>query len=210
MTISGGTGTEVLRAGFLRGVPLDLPENAEFSNPRGDFRHWGVGGALVHEVSRPGSERRWTWKAGLLYDRVEVKGYEMDYRLLGGANAGTRGVLGHSSSADFLTPYFGIQRTLPLGKSWVLAPRFVAGVPVPGGDFDGRLTGPGFDLSTTRSAQGRPAKIGDGFAGFSAGLIHLRSGLEIDLGATLFYPVLEKVSHPGVDKALLLQVAWHF
>lgn len=210
MSVSGGTGTELLRAGFLRGAPLDLPEKAEFSNPRGDFRHWGVGGALVREPSAPGSVKRWTWKVGLLYDRLEVKGYRMDYRLLGGANAGTRGVLDHSSRADFLTPYLGIQRTLPLGERWRLAPRFVAGVPLPGGDFNGRLAGPGFDLSTTRAGEGRPARIGDGYAGLSAGLIHLRSELEIDLGGTLFYPVLEKVSHPGVDKALLLQLAWHF
>jgi hypothetical protein len=209
MTIAGGTGTELLRAGFLRGVPLDLPEQAEFSNPRGDYRHWGAGGALVREVSPPGSAKRWTWKLGLLYDRLEVKDYQMDYRLLGGADAGARGVLDHSSQADYLTPFVGIQRTLPLGGAWALAPRFVAGAPLPAGDYDGRLTGPGFDLSTARG-DGKPGRIGDGFAGLSAGLLHLRSGLEIDLGGTLFFPLLEKASHPGANKALLLQIAWHF
>jgi hypothetical protein len=44
----------------------------------------------------------------------------------------------------------------------------------------------------------------------SAGLVHLRSGLEIDLGSTLFYPIFEKVSHPGIDRAYTVQVAWHW
>jgi hypothetical protein len=206
--VSGGTGTQVLRPFFFHNVPLDVPENAEFSNPRGDYTHWGVGAALLRDVPLAG-DRRFTVAFGVLADRLEIKGYQMDYRLLGGATAGTRGVMDFSSSGTYATPFVGFQYSMPLGSSFALTPRFVVGAPLPPADFDARVTGPGFDLSTARG-DGKPGKIGDAYLGVSAGLIHLHSGLEIDLGSTLFYPVFEKISHPGVDRAYTLQVAWHW
>jgi hypothetical protein len=208
MKVSGDPGREVLRPFFFPNVPLGLPQTAEFSNPRGDYRHWGIGGAFIRELSPAGADRRWTLTGGLLYDHLEIKSYQMDYRILSGRSAGATGVLDHSSDVSFVTPYLGTQYTRPLGSSWSLAPRIVGGAPLPPGDFGVRLTGPGFDLSTARG-QGTPGKIGDAFVGASAGLIQLRSGLEIDLGTTLFYPLLEKASHPGVSRSLMVQVAWH-
>jgi len=208
MTVSGDSGTQVLRPFFFPSVPLDLPENVELSNPRGDYRHWGLGGALVRELSPAGASPRWTLTGGLLYDHLEIKGYELDYRILSGASAGATGILDHSSDVDFVTPFAGLQYTRLLGARFSIAPRFTAGAPLPPGDFDARLTGPGFDLSTARG-QGHPGRIGDSWLGVSAGLIHLRSGLEVDLGSTLFYPIFERISHPGVDRAYLVQLAWH-
>ncbi|HEX4963060.1 MAG TPA: hypothetical protein VF173_19675 [Thermoanaerobaculia bacterium] len=208
MQVSGGSGELVLRPFFFRNVPLDLPERAEFSHPRGDYRHWGIGAAFLRELSPAGAPRRWTLTGGLLYDHLEIKNYQMDYRILSGASAGVRGILDHSSDVNFVTPYFGGQYSLPLGASFSLAPRIIVGAPLPPGDFGARLTGPGFDLSTARG-DGKPGQIGDVFVGISGGLIHRRSGLEIDLGSTLFYPLLEKASHPGVSRSFLVQVAWH-
>jgi hypothetical protein len=209
--VSGGSGTGVLRPFFFDGaggVPLDVPETAEFSNPRGDYTHWGVGAVLLREIPLAG-DRRLTLGFGLLADRLEVKGYQLDYRLTSGASAGARGVLDHSSSGTYATPIVGGQYSLPLGARFALTPRFVLGAPLPPADFDARLTGPGFDLSTARG-DGRPGKIGDAFLGVSAGLLHVRSGLEIDFGSTLFYPLFETVSHPGIDRAYTVQVAWHW
>lgn len=208
MRVSGGPGEDVLRGQGLAGVPLDLPERAAFTNPRGDYRHWGLGGALVWEASPVGARRRWTVKAGLLFDRVEIDGFQVDYRLLGGADAGSRGVLDHSSQADFATPFLGVQWSIPLGASWVFAPRFVAAAQLPPGDFDLRLTGPGFDLGTARSG-GRPGELGDGSLALTAVLIHRPSGLEIDVGGPLFFPLLEGWTRPGVDGGLVVQVSWH-
>ena len=208
MSVSGDTGRELLHPFFFHNLSLDLPQTAEFSNPRGDYRHWGIGGAFIRELSPAGADRRWTLTGGLLYDHLEIKDYQMDYRILAGRDAGVTGILDHSSDVGFVTPYLGAQYTRPLGSSWSLAPRIVGGAPLPPGDFDALLTGPGFDLSTARG-DGNPGKVGDVFIGVSAGLIHLRSGLEIDLGTTLLYPLLEKASHPGVSKSLMVQVAWH-
>ncbi|MFN7961702.1 MAG: hypothetical protein U0002_10555 [Thermoanaerobaculia bacterium] len=207
--VGGGSGREVLSARFLRGVPPDLPEEAEFSNPQGDYLHWGAGALVVHELSPATARGRWSLSGGLLLSRLEITDYRFDYRLAGGVNAGARGTLDHSSQASFVVPLVGLQRIAPLGTGFTWAPRFVAGVPLPPGDFDGRLSGPGFDLSTARG-QGKAGHIGDGFFGVGLGLLHRASGLELDLGATLYYPLFEKLTHPGVDQAYLAQLTWHF
>ncbi|MFL6193474.1 MAG: hypothetical protein ACJ75H_04845 [Thermoanaerobaculia bacterium] len=200
MTVSGGRGRAVLRS--TAPVPLDLPALADFESAHGDYLHYGVGGALVHDVPRTGG-RRYTVLLGLIADRLEITDYAVTYRL-----GPVVGSLDHSSSATFATPYAGVQYSRPLGSSFTLAPRFIAGAPLPPADFDVRLAGPGFDVSSA-NGQGSPGRIGDAFLGLGAGLIH-RSGFEILLGESLYYPVFEKETHPGVDRAYMLQVAWHW
>ncbi|HKV08637.1 MAG TPA: hypothetical protein VJ725_10895 [Thermoanaerobaculia bacterium] len=207
LKVSGGEGREVLRAPFAPGVPLDLPEYARFSNPRGDYLHWGIGAAAVRELSPAGSAKRWTLMAGLLWDRLEMDGFAADYRIEGGESAGVSGVLDHSLTADFWTPFVGLQQTRPWGPRFALVPRAVAGAPLPPRDFPGRITGPGFDRSS-EDPGGNPGKIGDAFVGLGLGLRDRRTGLEVDLGGTLYFWGFEKLTHPGVDRALLIQLSW--
>lgn len=201
-----GAGEQVLRAPFAAGVPLDLPERIEVTKARGEVSHFGVGMAWLHELSREPS-RGWCLNVGALVERLELDGFELDFLLLGGRDTGTRGVLDHSSSGTYVTPYVGLLRRLPLGRSLALTPRFAVGAPLPKADFDGRLTGPGFDLSS-RDQGGSPGQMGDGFLMVGAGLVHRPSGLEIELGGALFYPLFEKTTHPRVDRSILLVVRW--
>ena len=199
MTVSGERGREVLNLPVAP-ASLGLPQEAEFTGARGTYRHWGVGAAWLHAL---GEEKRSTLGIGLLYDHLSIDGFAMDYRLLAGPDAGTQGVLDHSSTAGYVTPFAQLTRTWSLGERFALTPRIAGAVPIPAGDFHARLTGPGFDVS------GTPAKIGDPVLGAGAGLLHLRSGLELDMGVTLADPLVEHVSHPGIDRAWTLQLAWH-
>lgn len=206
--VSGGSGEQVLRPRFAPGIPLDLPERALFSHPRGEFRHFGLGASYLCELSPAGARRPWTLQAGLLLERLELTRFRLDAELLGGADAGARVVLDHSSRATFFTPYVGIEKSFPLGSSLVLRPRILAGVPLPAGDFDGRLTGPGFDASS-RDPGGKPGAIGDGFVALGVGLLHRPSGLELDLGAALGFAAFEPATHEGLGSALLMHLSWH-
>jgi hypothetical protein len=78
--------------------------------------------------------------------------------------------------------------------------------PLPAADFDVRMTGPGFDVSSTQT--GTPLRMGDPFAIFGLALAHARSGLEVDVGTTALFPFFEQVSHAGVDEAWVVHVAW--
>lgn len=207
-SIAGGTGERVLRPFFVTGVPLDLPETARFTNPRGSVRHFGVGAAWVHELSPADAPHTWTLQAGALVDRLQVDGYRLDFEIVSGASAGVRGVLDHSSRATYVTPFVGLEGSWPLGASFVLRPRIAGGAPLPPGDFDGRLTTAGFDRSS-RDAGGKPGHIGDGFVALGAGLLHKPSGLEVDLGGSLGYSLFEAATHAGIDHAYLLHVTWH-
>ncbi len=203
--VSGETGEDVLREFALSGVALDLPERARFSDPRGSFRHSGLGFAVARTTA---GRRPWTLLGGLLLERLELDGYRFDYELLGGADAGATGGLDLSGSNDFVTPYAGVSVALPLGERWLALPRAQLGVPLPSGDFDNRMTGPGFDLSTD-STGARSGKIGDGFFTLGAGLRDRVSGIEVDLGATLAFPLIQGLTHPGIDRAWLLSVTWY-
>jgi hypothetical protein len=201
MDISGGSDRLTLTSSPLRGVPLDLPQLADLSNPRGSYRHYGVGAAFVH-----GRGHAAQIVAGLLLETVDAAGFEMDYTLAAGADAGTSGVIDYSHHATFVTPFVGWQRTNRLSRHWSWTPRARGVLPLPPGDLDVHLTGPGFDLSTP--GDGEPIPVGDAYIAVGLALAHWPSGFEIDLGSAVFFPLAEHVSHAGVDKALVLHVAW--
>jgi hypothetical protein len=201
MDVSGGGGRVDLTGEFLDSVPLDLPAPADFANPRGALRHYGVGAAYVRDGARASQ-----LVLGLLLERIDAAGFAVDYTVAAGASVGVSGVLDHSHDATFVTPFVGWQLTRPLAPHWSWSPRFQLTYPVPPGDLDGRLTGPGFDLATPQD--GDPLAIGDPYIAAGLALAHDPSGFEIDLGSTLWFPHAEHVSHAGVGEAVVLHVAW--
>jgi hypothetical protein len=200
--IAGSGGRAPLDPWFLDGVPLATPAAAEFTNARGTFRHYGVGAALVHE--RPTGRAQLI--AGVLLERAEAAGFAVDYRLAAGASAGAAGVVDHSTRATFLTPFVGWQQTHALNPRWTWQPRALLACPLPPNDFRARVTGPGFDATTRRP--GARLEIGDPFVGMGLAFEHEPSGVSFDVGGALFFAAAEHVSHAGVDRALLLHVAW--
>jgi hypothetical protein len=200
MDFSGAGGRTQLQDYFLRDVPLDLPNAADFGPARGRLRHYGAGAGYVRALG--GSQLI----AGLLLERAEARGFEMNYRLAAGADAGTTGVLDHSSAATFFTPFIGWQQTRPLSTNWTWSPRALLTHPLPPGGFEGRLTGPGFDLGTPED--GTTGAFGDGFLALGLAFANAPSGLEIDVGGALLFAVTEHMSHPGVGDAFVVHVAW--
>jgi hypothetical protein len=201
MDISGGSDRVELTGDFLDDAPLDLPQPADFSDPRGTFRHYGVGAAYVRDGAHATR-----LVAGLLVEQIHASGYEMDYTISAGADAGVSGVLDYSHDATFVTPFVGFEWTRPLSRHWSWSPRFQYTYPVAPGDLDRRLTGPGFDVATP--ADGDPIAIGDSYLAAGLAFAHEPSGFEIDLGSVLYFALAESATHPGVDKAVVLHVAW--
>ena len=203
--VGGGSGELALRPGFVPDVPLDLPEFAQFSNPRGTFRHYGLVGQWFYELGQH-PERGWSILAGLAADHLELDGYRFDtYCWV--ALMPEPSFLDHSSQATYFTPFVGVQRRFPLTQNWALAAHMVFGEPGSVGDIDGRITGPGFDLSS-QDPGGTPGDIGDNFLSLGVSLRHRPSGIEVDIGSTLSYPLFESETRPGIHRALLLLVTW--
>ncbi|MBI3773277.1 MAG: hypothetical protein HY272_11330 [Gammaproteobacteria bacterium] len=204
----GGNATEqVLTAGQLQNVPLDIPEQAEFSSQGGTVRHSGVGAVFRRELQSANSAWRWAGTGGLLLERLELADYQVRYRLLAGANAGTAGVLDYSGTHNFISPFIGLQGERALNSRWTVVPRAAIGAPVPAGKFDPRLTGPGFDLTPESTGSGH-GKIGDVYLMLGMGVRDQRSGMEIDLGSMATFPLIERLTHNGVDQGMFIALTW--
>ena len=205
MRFSGGTGRDLWNPQFRRGIPLDLPEFATFSNPRGDLRHFGAGGGLVWQ---PGG-RNATWTFGALFEQVELTDYTIEYRIETGRSAGVSGLIDHSATYRYVAPYVGYRHERRLGSNWILAPRVIGALPLPRRGFVGRVTGPGFDLSGDTGSAGHGLHIGDGYVGAGVIFEHARSGFGIDLGATLYQAGAEPVIDKGIDRSIVINLTWH-
>ena len=208
MRFSGSSGRDELHPLFNRAIPLDLPEFADFSHPRGDLTHLGAGLALVRQTAPDAASRFWTLQGGALWEDLELDGFQLDYTVATGASAGASGLLDHSATYRYVTPFAAVEWTRPLGARFSLTPRAIAAFPSKKG-FEGRLTGPGFDLRGDTATAGRGKHMGDPYVGFGLELEHRPTGLAIDLGATLFNAAAETVIHHGIDQPILLTVSWH-
>jgi hypothetical protein len=208
LKISGSRGREILNPTFAR-PPLDLPESADFSHPRGDYLYTGAGLGLLRDLPGSTPDRWLTFMAGALWTRLELDGFQMDYEVATGQSAGARGILDHSSTNDFATPFVGLRQTRLIGERVSIAPRILAAAPLPKGDFTGRITGPGFDLGGKDATSGRGTNIGDPFVALGLEILHRPSGLGVDLGGTAYFAGAEGIVHKGVSRALTLQITWH-
>lgn len=203
-SISGDGSRELLRPSFSRDVPLALPAFADFTNPSGEIRHWGLGGQAAWQRQKTGSAWRRTVLAGAFFERLDVVGFRFDYELLSGSDTGTRGVLDWSASYDFVTPFVGIGWTRPLGSAWTVTPRLVAGQPLPRQRLESAITGPGFSMR----GQGNGPAVGDGYLGGGLTFEHVPTGLALDVGSSLWYAGTEGVTHEGLTRAILVHLSW--
>lgn len=203
--VSGSSTDNVLSAYSLNGVPLDLPETALFTHPRGRITHSGLA-ALISAPLRLGSEMDWSYTWGLSIEQLDLENYRFDYRLTGGNNAGTTGFIDYSGNQLLVYAMAGMQTNMQWNQ-WRITPRAVLGMPLKKGDFSARMAGPGFDLSTS-STGATPHKIGDGFLYLGASFRIPHTRFEMDLGALLGYALFERLTHEGIQSAAILSITW--
>lgn len=202
--ISGDGTRELLRPSFSRDIPLALPAFADFTHPRGDVRHWGLGGQVVWQRQKTGSAWRRTLLVGAYFERLDVDGFRFDYELVSGPDAGARGELDWSASYDFVTPFVGIGWTRALRPAWTITPRLVAGQPLPRQGLEGTIRGPGFAVHGQSSG---PA-MGDGYLGGGLAFELVPTGIVLDIGSSLWYAGTEGLTHEGLSQAVLVHLSW--
>jgi hypothetical protein len=205
--ISGGQSINTLLAFKLNNVPLDLPGTAIFSNPGGEFIHTGAGINISHRLDIQNSNWQWDVLGSLLFEKLDMKNYTVDYTLTDGADAGASGVLDHSGNIRLDYVVMGIQARKSFADRYIIIPRLLYGRPKEAADMVTRLTGPGFEL-TTESTGADPGKIGDGFGYAGLTVRDSESGFEMDLGSILGYHVFEYLAREGNNKALILSLTW--
>ena len=90
LSLTGNHDERPLQTRFSPNTPLNLPVMARFDNLDGSMRHYGAG-LRVTLAPAEGKLGMVHWVGGLLWQRVELRDYRLDYLILEGDEAGTTG-----------------------------------------------------------------------------------------------------------------------
>ena len=206
LRFSGGPDQRPLDVSFARAVPLPLPAAAEFTNLTGTARHLGLGLALRRESDRwlLGKHQ---WTAGLLWQRLALRDYQMAYRVLNGPSVGATGSLDYSASYTHFAPFAGIAWPRDHG-AWAFAPHAQVAMPLPRRGVGGRITGPGFDIRGDAASVGNGKHFGDPSLTLGFDVTYQPWHLTVDVGTTVTQYLLEPLTHEGVNQTWLISLRW--
>lgn len=208
LDLSGDHDRRPLQTTFTNETPFARPVMAQFDNLDGTLDHVGIGvdAALTADVRWLGAMRA---VGGLLWQRVTLAGYRLDYRLLEGPDAGLEGQIDFDATYEHLTPFFGFE--LPReGARWATSPHVLAAWPNPRRGVAGHITAPGFDLAGDTQSAGHGAHFGDPSLTIGFDLTYLPAHLTVDVGTVLTQALVEPVVHKGIDSNWVLSAEWRF
>ena len=208
LNLSSGVDRRPLEVRFAHEVPLSLPAPAEFSGLSGSARNLGLGLA----VRRTATFRLWhtyQWTAGVLWQRVALRDYSFNFRILEGADAGDTGVLDYSATYSHVTPFLGIAWPREFGH-WGITPHVQAAMPLPRRGVVGRITGPGYDLRGDTGSASNDKPFGDPSLTIGLDFNYRPWNVTIDLGSAVSQALLEPLIHEGVDRNWLISVSWSY
>jgi hypothetical protein len=205
--LDGGMGRRPLDITFAD-PPLTLPAGARFDGLDGTARDFGAGIAIRRDFrwrNLPACE----WTAGLMWQRLELRGYEFSYRVTDGTDAGSTGTLDYDATYTHFSPLVGVSSPSMHG-AWRWVPHILLAMPLPRRGLRGRITGPGFDLRGDAADNGAGKHFGDPSVtiGFDATYVPWR--LTLDLGSTLSQALVEPKIHEGVQSNWLISAHWSF
>lgn len=208
LNLSGDRDLRPLQTLFSPNTPFARPVMASFDDLDGRMRHFG-GGLQLSRSSETGWLGAHRWVGGLLWQRVELRDYRLNYRLLDGPSAGLSGTIDFDADYAHVTPFVGLE--LPhVGTRWSLTPHVLAAVPFPRRGVIGHITGPGFDLHGDTEDVGEGKHFGDASLTLGLDVTYLPANLSIDVGTLLTQYLLEPIGKKGIDTNWLLSGQWHF
>lgn len=207
LVLAGGTEHRPLEVLFAN-PPLDLPAEAEFTGLDGSARDVGFGVALNGTA-----DWRWLprmeWSAGIMWQQFKLSDYRFDYLITDGPDAGTIGTVDYSATYAHVSPFLGAAWRRSRGD-WRYAPHVQFALPLPRHGIEGRITGPGFDMSGDTAENGNGKHFGDPSVTIGFNVTYEPWDLTIDLGSTITQALLEPMIHKGVKHDLMLSAYWTF
>jgi hypothetical protein len=207
LKLSSGVEHRPLDVHFVDNVPLTLPVAAEFTGLSGSAQDAGIGFA----IRRSGTMRfmhAYQWNAGVLWQRVTLHDFALDFRVLEGPDAGATGRVDYSATYSHFTPFVGIAWPREHGN-WGLMPRVLAALPRPRRGVVGHIQGPGYDLSGDTGAHGSKP-FGDPALTIGFDVTYHPWNLSIDFGSAITQAVIEPLTHEGVAQNWLLSARWSY
>ena len=159
------------------------------------------------------SQRWWLgtvrWVGGILWQRVELRDYRLDYELLEGDDAGTTGQIDFDANYEHYTPFAGFE--IPRqGARWAMTPHMLFAWPNPRRGVVGHITGPGFDLHGDQETAGAGVHFGDPSVTLGFDVTYLPAHLTVDVGTLVTQALVEPVVHKGIDTNWVISFQWRF
>ena len=208
LSFSGGNDVRPLQTPFAPATPFARPVLAEFDNLDGSLTDFGAGldAAIESEAGWLGHYRL---VGGILWQRIELRDYRLDYVLLEGDDAGLAGQIDFDANYTHVTPFFGVEFPRA-GERCAHSPHVLAAWPNPRYGVVGHITGPGFDLHGDTESAGEGKHFGDPWIAIGFDVTYLPAHLTIDVGALVTQRLLEPVIHKGIDTNWVLSAQWRF
>jgi hypothetical protein len=207
LRFSGASDHRPLETLFAQ-TPLALPAESLFTDLHGTCRHTGAGIAFnLQKDDGWLGERQWVM--GALYQRVELRDYRANYRVLEGPSSGATGFVDYRAEYAHLSPFAALALPRHFG-SWSLTPHAQFAIPIPRRGFQGRISGPAFDISGDTETAGAGKHFGDISVTFGLDIGYKPWGLAIDIGTLVSQALLERVAHKGIDQNWVLSAYKQF
>jgi hypothetical protein len=206
LAFSGSNDYRPLQTLFAPTTPIARPVDSRFDNLDGSLRHIGIGVHVALSATNGwlGVHR---WIGGVLWQRIELRDYRLDYEVLAGSSIGTRGQIDFDTDYAHVTPFIGLE--LPRAWTrWSIAPHALFALPSPKRGVVGHITGPGFDIHGNTEDTGAGKHFGDPSLTIGLDVTYLPAHFTVDVGTLITQHVLEPLIHKGVESNWVLSVQW--
>jgi hypothetical protein len=191
---------------FAPDTPIDRPVDAHFSNLDGSITDSGAGFFIGRE--RHGDRLAdYGWIAGVLWQRVKLEQFRLEYEVAGGSSIGTIGTIDFDDTYAHIVPFVGIELPRERG-SWFWNAHALYAMPLPRRGMAGHITGPGFDIRGNTDDAGAGKHFGDPSLTLGFTFTYRPWHVSADVGALVSQALVEPWAHRGIERNYVLSVSW--
>lgn len=165
---------------FAPSNPIVRPADARFTNLDGALNDSGVG-INVGQQRHGKLFGEYAWVAGLMWQRLTLQDFRLDYEVIAGPSAGTTGQFDFDNTYAHVVPFVGVQWPRQKGD-WLWDPHVLFAMPLPRRGVVGHITGPGFDIHGDTQDVGAGKHFGDPSLTLGLTMTYAPAHLSVDLG----------------------------
>lgn len=118
LALTGSRDERPLQTFFAPATPLQRPVDVQFTGLDGNAKNYGVGVSVTWRSS-DGFLGEHRWLGGVLWQRVQLRDYRFDYRIVAGPQTGTTGEIDFDADYAHVAPFAGLEIPRDFGH-WTL------------------------------------------------------------------------------------------
>jgi len=191
---------------FAPSTPIARPVDAHFSNLDGTVADVGAG-LFVSQERHSNLLGDYAWLTGVLWQRVSLSDFRLDYEIADGPSIGTTGQIDFDNTYTHVVPFVGIEVPRQRG-AWLWNAHAFYAMPLPRRGVVGHITGPGFDIRGDTQDVGNGKHFGDPSLTIGFTFTYTPAHLSVDVGALVSQALVEQWVHRGIERNFVLSVSW--